>query len=152
MTTALLTSAKLQSLIDLNRSRLSEAYGEVTSFLQRYGIKYIPVSAGLYVFAKLVPNAQIWEEEENALKKLKEAGVLVSPGKTYHWVDSEKGWVRITFAVERRALIEGLSRIKEALSLDAREKSMNDQVRESDERRRSVRKRKGGVSPGNSYQ
>ena len=130
----------------------------MTTFLQRYRIPYIPVTAGLYVFAKIVPDARTWEEEEGAMKKLKEAGVLLSPGKTYHWVDSEKGWVRITFAVEMRALIEGLSRIKQALSLDLREResksegkkesvSVADKRPQLGQRRPSRRKRERSVTP-----
>ena len=58
-----------------------------------------------------------WEMQQ--MQRLKDSGVLVSPGEPYHiraW-PAEQGWVRISFAVEEDQLREGLSRIGACLGL-----------------------------------
>jgi aspartate/methionine/tyrosine aminotransferase len=88
----------------------------VTAMLQRHRVPFIPVSAGVYVFAKLVPDAKTWEEEAAVVQKMKEAGVLVSSGRAYHGQETEKGWARITFAVSQTTLREGIRRIEAVLA------------------------------------
>lgn len=95
----------------LNSQRLGEAYTSLTTWLSKFKIPYIPCNAGLYVFAKIAPNAQSWEEESDTIIKLKTAGVLVSAGKSYHVPEVEKGWARIGFALEKSALEEALQRM-----------------------------------------
>ncbi|KAI9792514.1 MAG: hypothetical protein M1816_002034 [Peltula sp. TS41687] len=114
-TTALLKSPRLPDLIRLNSERLGEAYKMVTSFFKRHGIEYIPANAGLFILAKLAPEAKTWEDEAKTVKTLNDAGVLVSPGKTIHV--SEKGWVRMIFAVDPSVLKEALRRIETGLQL-----------------------------------
>ena len=97
--------------------RLAQAYKSFTSFLKQHGIEYIPVNAGLYVFAKLAPDAKSWEDEAAMIENLKKAGVLASAGKAYHVVDEEKGWARLTFAIDQGQMIEALRRIEIGLQL-----------------------------------
>jgi aspartate/methionine/tyrosine aminotransferase len=99
-TKRLLESPNLPSLFKLNRERLAEAYKKITSFFVSCGIEFFPVTAGLYVFARLAPEARTWEDEAATIARIKDAGVLISPGKAYHVPEKEKGWARITFAVE----------------------------------------------------
>lgn len=113
--TKLLTSAKLESLILLNRERLSKAYLTLVSFFKEHHIPYIPCNAGLYIYARMAPNATSWEDESQLAMELKEAGVLVSPGRSYHNPDSEKGWMRVGFAVEPSNLVEAIHRMRTAL-------------------------------------
>ncbi|OTB04088.1 hypothetical protein M426DRAFT_59221 [Hypoxylon sp. CI-4A] len=113
--TSLLTSPDLSSLISLNSRRLSSAYISLTTFFKENRVSYIPCNAGLYVFAKLSPYAETWEDEIEMVAKLKEAGVLVSPGQAYHGPDSEKGWARVGFAVEESQLREGMRRMKKVI-------------------------------------
>jgi len=117
-TTALLSSPSLPFLITLNSARLAESYILVTSFFVRYGIKYIPVNAGLSIFARLAPAAKTWEDESRTVQKLTEAGVLVSAGRDYRGVQKEKGWVRLSFSIEQNRLREALRRIEIALDLE----------------------------------
>lgn len=92
----------------------------MTEFLDRHGITYIPVTAGLFVFARLNPDAKTWEDEAATVAGLANAGVLVSPGRAYHGVEHEKGWARITFAVEPAELRAGLGVIAATLCLDGK--------------------------------
>lgn len=115
--TGLLSSPELPNLLRLNAERLAEANRTVTEFMDRYRIQYIPAKAGLFIFARLHPNAQTWEDEADTVAKLREAGVLVSPGRAYHGVEHEKGWARITFAVEPAELKKGLDIIASTMNL-----------------------------------
>lgn len=114
-TAALLNSPKLQSLIDLSARRLSESCKRVTSFLQENGIEYSAVSHGPFIFARIMREAQTWEEEDEAIACLKEAGVMLSPGRAYHVCEGDKGWARITFAVKSEVLESALQRLEAGL-------------------------------------
>ncbi|KAI1934458.1 hypothetical protein LOZ66_005926 [Ophidiomyces ophidiicola] len=116
-TKCLLTSPQLSDLIQLNRDRLSSSYATVASWLELNSIKWIPANAGVYVFAKLCKDATTWEDEARVIQKCKEGGVLLSAGKNYHGVESEKGWARITFAVQPEVLQAGLSKISKVLGI-----------------------------------
>lgn len=118
--THLLTSPVLPTLIATNRNKLASAYGRFTSFLKRNQIEYMPCNAGLYIFAKLAPNAVNWEDEANTAAKLKEVGVLVSPGRPYHVPESLKGWMRLTFAVEEKDLGEAMQRMQKVFDAEHR--------------------------------
>lgn len=48
------------------------------------------VSAGVFVFAKLGRDSTTWDEEALLVKLCKEAGVVVSAGRTHHGIESEK--------------------------------------------------------------
>jgi len=111
-TTALLKSLELPSLLALNSERLSVAYATLTDFLKSHRIPYIPCNAGLYVFARMCPDAKSWEEEASFVQRLKEAGVLVSPGRAYHVPENEKGWMRVGFAIQPSKLAEALRRME----------------------------------------
>ena len=47
----------------------------------------------------------------------KTAGVVVSPGKSYHVIEGEKGWARLTFSVPPEKLDEALRRLEVGLKL-----------------------------------
>lgn len=98
-TEALLGSPCLPTLLRLNKERLGAAYKKLTEFFLSCGIEFVPVDAGLYVFARVAPAAKTWEDEAAVVARMKDAGVLISRGKAYHVVEKEKGWARITFAV-----------------------------------------------------
>jgi aspartate/methionine/tyrosine aminotransferase len=113
--TTLLTSPNLDSLIALNKERLSLSYAKLTNLFKKHGIPYLPCNAGLYVFARLARRAT-WEDESNMVQKLKQAGVLVSAGKAYHVPESEKGWMRVSFAVHEADLVEAMRRMETVLT------------------------------------
>ncbi|KAM5458408.1 hypothetical protein MaudCBS49596_000321 [Microsporum audouinii] len=118
---SLLSSPRLPILIALNSAGLAECYMLITSFFVRHGIKYIPVNAGLSIFARLAPNARSRDDEAEFVQLLKNAGVMVNnAGGSFHKTFKEKGWVRISFSVEPHQLHEALGRIELALGLDLR--------------------------------
>jgi aspartate/methionine/tyrosine aminotransferase len=121
--TSLLTSPKLPSLIDLNSNRLSIAYQKLTSLFKNYDIPYIPCNAGLYVFARLAKDATSWDDESMLVTRMKEAGVLVSPGKAYHGPEHEKGWMRVGFAVKDEDLEKATKRMASVLETNTMRKN-----------------------------
>ena len=72
-----------------------------------------------------------------------DAGVIVAPGRRFDGGETEKGWVRITFAVPTETLQEALLRIKGCLEgTTARAGSFSvtggaDEVREDSQNRGS---------------
>lgn len=117
-TTALLTSPNLPSLIALNKKQLAVSYATVTSFLDRHKIEYIPASAGVYVFAKLAPAAKTWDDEADMVRRLEAVGILIGSGRSYHAAEDQKGWARLTFAIETDQLEKALERIEGGLGLE----------------------------------
>lgn len=109
----LLTSPKLPQLLALSSRRLGNFYETLVSFLSANGIRYFPATAGLFVFARLAPNATSWEDEMEMVRHLREAGVVVGLGRAYHTGEEQKGWVRLTFALKEddlRAAMEALEK------------------------------------------
>ncbi|KAM3069257.1 hypothetical protein ACMFMG_010768 [Clarireedia jacksonii] len=113
--TAILTSPDLPHLISLNTSRLKSAYEYLTTRLDKWGIEYIPVKAGMLIFVRVAKDAQTWEEEAAVVDKIKESGVLVQPGKRWGGIDGEMGWVKMLFAVKEEVMREALARIGKVL-------------------------------------
>ncbi|KAE8163403.1 pyridoxal phosphate-dependent transferase [Aspergillus tamarii] len=113
--TALLTSPRLPDLLRLNEKRLQEAYCLMTNFLKRHQIQYIPANSAPFLFARVAPQAQTWEDEKAVIAQLKEAGVNVSGGKAYHVNEDQKGWARLTFALEPSRAEEAIKRMETVL-------------------------------------
>jgi len=67
--------------------------------------------------ARLAPRAESWEDETAMIVRLREIGVSVSPGRIYHFI--EKGWARVSFAVEKTVLEEALRRMHSSLKSSA---------------------------------
>jgi hypothetical protein len=101
---ALLTSPNLTSLLQANSGRLATAYEKLNAVFKKHSIEYIPSYAGLYVYAKVAPKCETWEEEARVIGRMREEGVLVSGGRAYHGPESEKGWARIGFAIQEEQL------------------------------------------------
>lgn len=114
--TGLLTSPDLPRLLELNAARLAEAYGHVTATLKARNICYIPANMGPFLFAKIAPDAQTWEDEAAVIQACKAAGVSLSAGRSYHGPESERGWARLNFAIPPERLIEALRRLNVALA------------------------------------
>lgn len=111
-TTALLNSPQLPNLLALNSERLACNYRILTAFFTRRDITYLPCNAALYVFARMAKEAQSWDDELAAVQRLKDVGVLVSPGRGYRVPEIEKGWMRVGFAVTASQLREALRRME----------------------------------------
>jgi histidinol-phosphate/aromatic aminotransferase/cobyric acid decarboxylase-like protein len=89
--TALLASPRLPALLQLNSERLLEAYTRITLFLRKHGFVYIPANIGPFLFARLVPNAEGWEDEFDVVSACKAAGIIISAGRSYHVNKNQKG-------------------------------------------------------------
>lgn len=118
--TSLLNSANLPDLVRLNQERLAESYAILTESLIKWQVAFLPANAGLFVFAKIVTDARDWDEETAAVEALASSGVIVSPGRRFDGGESEKGWVRMTFAVPRKLLVEALERMEPCLHPSSR--------------------------------
>ncbi|KAI3326361.1 1-aminocyclopropane-1-carboxylate synthase 7 [Xylariaceae sp. AK1471] len=116
VTTSLLNSPNLSQLFALNSKRLADAYVTLTTWLAKQGMPYIPAYIGCFVFTRVAPSAETWEDEMAVIQAWKNAGVSVSPGRSYHVPDAAKGWARINFALAPADLAEALRRL--ALVLD----------------------------------
>ena len=84
--------------------RLSLSYRAIVETLERHGVEYIPATAGLYVFARLAPEAKNLQDEICFQHRLRDSGLLVSPGRAYQIGSERLGWFRITFALEEGVL------------------------------------------------
>jgi aspartate/methionine/tyrosine aminotransferase len=115
--TSLLNSPQLPGLLALNATRLAYAYTRMTSFLKEHDFRYIPTTMGPYIFVKLAPKAETWDDEAAAVKSCKDAGVSVSAGRSYHVIESEKGWARLTFAIDPKKLDIALGRLAIGLNV-----------------------------------
>ena len=108
----LLGSGVLPSIIQTSKERLRDAYVETTTTLKRAGIVYLPSHAAVFLFCKLASNAATVEQEIAAFQKYMKAGVMVVPGPAYHANASQRGWMRLTFAVNPDSLRKGLKIIE----------------------------------------
>ena len=118
-TTNLLASSELPRLVRLNTARLGDAYQNVTGWLKAHNVPFIPPTHGVYILARLAPDASTWEDEAHMIRKLKSSGVLVAPGRSLHL--REKGWVRMTIALKSHIMAEALRRIAISLGLKMKE-------------------------------
>jgi gliotoxin/aspirochlorine biosynthesis aminotransferase len=119
-TTALLTSPELPNLLVLNSKRLAHAYARLASLLKDRNIPYIPANSSPFLFAKLVPNAQTWDEEAEVIRRLALKGVSVSAGRSYHGPEKEKGWIRLNFALPADELPNALEKLAAGLDHPSR--------------------------------
>ncbi|KAI9647508.1 hypothetical protein NHQ30_003893 [Ciborinia camelliae] len=116
--TALFNSPQLPSIINSFKHQLTRNYGWLTKALDKWGIEYIPTHAGFHIFAKLAKNAQNWDDEAAVVKQLFDAGVLVIPGKNFGGIDGEVGWIRLSFSIHEKELLDGLWRIGHTLGFE----------------------------------
>ncbi|KAI0531623.1 PLP-dependent transferase [Xylaria digitata] len=116
VTTSLLTSPTLPQFFALSSERLAGAYTNLTKWLKQREIPYVPANMGCFVFARVAPNANTWEDEATVIQAWENAGVSVSPGKSYHVPENAKGWARINFALPPMDLVEALRRLDSLFS------------------------------------
>lgn len=109
---AILCFPGLPDLLELNSKRLAEAYLIVITFFMSSNIAYIPCNSTVFELAKLVLLAKSQIEEMTAYLQYIQAGVMVAPGWAYHTNESQRGWMRVTFAVSDKSLQRGLKWIK----------------------------------------
>ncbi|KAF7955577.1 hypothetical protein EAE96_004503 [Botrytis aclada] len=104
--TAILTSPQRPALVEANKEGLRDSYELLTSTLKDWGIDYVPVKSRNFDDA---------QDEMAVLGKLRDEGVLTSPGGGYLGSSGEFRWARLTFAVKREVMVEALDRMKKVL-------------------------------------
>ncbi|KAL3484361.1 PLP-dependent transferase [Aspergillus germanicus] len=112
--TALLTSPTLPDLIQLNKKRLAESYRAMTDVLRAHNIRYVPATAGLFIFARLKADATK-KEEAQFQQMMKGKGLIISPGQAYHIGPEHRGWYRLTFALLPAQLEKALAILDKCL-------------------------------------
>jgi len=100
----------VENILDCNKPRLRKAAEIVEDFLSFHQIGFYSPVAGCVMWAQVGGKQATKETDAELLKKLAAAGVTVGAGSRFK--SGEPGWFRITFALPRKMLIEGLRRIE----------------------------------------
>ncbi|RFU32822.1 hypothetical protein B7463_g3511, partial [Scytalidium lignicola] len=108
-TKKILTPDTVRQISEKRGQKLNEAYQVIRSFLEKHNMEFIPVSYGMFVFARVCKISDI-DAEQKLLGCLKARGVSVSTGTSYHF--QEPGWFRICYGVPLDQLHEGLKRLE----------------------------------------
>uniref|UniRef100_A0A8H7N2C6 Aminotransferase class I/classII large domain-containing protein n=1 Tax=Bionectria ochroleuca TaxID=29856 RepID=A0A8H7N2C6_BIOOC len=116
--------AWVDSYLAKNRSKLAEHYRLITLWATEHNIRYARGSnAGFFLWANLGeaycrnhPEQDLAQAEDRVMELLLERKVFVAPGASFGAEDS--GWFRLVFSVDRKTLLEGLTRISNVLKED----------------------------------
>ncbi|KAF4231159.1 hypothetical protein CNMCM6805_000248 [Aspergillus fumigatiaffinis] len=103
----------LENILDRSKSRLRIAAGMVGNFLSFHHIAFYSPVAGCFMWARVGGELATKETDAELLEKCAAAGVAVAAGSKFN--GGEPGWFRLTFALPRKNLIEGLCRIEIAM-------------------------------------
>ncbi|KAJ6078759.1 hypothetical protein N7467_008512 [Penicillium canescens] len=100
----------VENVLDHNKPRLRKAAEMVEDFLSFHQIVFYSPVAGCVIWARVGGELATKETDAELFEKLAAAGVAVGAGSRFK--SGEPGWFRITFALPRKDLIEGLRRIE----------------------------------------
>ncbi|GIK06042.1 hypothetical protein Aspvir_010160 [Aspergillus viridinutans] len=103
----------LENVLDCSKSRLRIAAEMVQNFLSFHQIAFYSPVAGCFMWARVGGKLATEETDAELLEKFAAAGVAVAAGSKFN--SREPGWFRLTFALPRKNLIEGLRRIEIAM-------------------------------------
>ncbi|KAJ2126864.1 hypothetical protein IW136_006560, partial [Coemansia sp. RSA 678] len=125
----------IDSMLQISQGMLASNYQIITEFLNQHAFRYIPCTAGHFVWLQLPINAcikmlrargDISADEANSVKWTKENEVmvwddLVDKFRVYiptgqSFFSAEPGWFRLTFSIGKDELQVGLDRLLEACS------------------------------------
>jgi DNA-binding transcriptional MocR family regulator len=106
----------LESILGRSRSRLRIAAEMMENFLSFHRIAFYSPVAGCFMWARVGGELATKETDAELLEKFAAAGVAVAAGSKFN--SGEPGWFRLTFALPRKNLIEGLRRIE--IAIDAK--------------------------------
>ncbi|GAQ03190.1 probable inactive 1-aminocyclopropane-1-carboxylate synthase-like protein 2 [Aspergillus lentulus] len=124
--TALLRDTEaVDTILHQNRTALQRSAKLISDFLAFHRIPFVPPAAGVYIWARLGCRSSSvtcdeprWEDEARLNDRFEAAGVSVGAGQGY--CASEPGWFRITFAIPREELVEGLRRVEEVVGMEGK--------------------------------
>ena len=85
----------------------------VGEFLTFHDIPFYRPVAGVFVFARLGGRSATKDSDAALWKRISAAGAAVAYGAAFH--EKEPGWFRITIALPKKKLVEGLRRIETGL-------------------------------------
>jgi DNA-binding transcriptional MocR family regulator len=86
----------------------------MTDVLRVHNVRYAPATAGLFIFARLKPDATE-KEEAQFQQRMKGKGLIISPGQAYHIGPEHRGWYRLTFALLPAQLEKALAILEQCL-------------------------------------
>lgn len=96
--------------------RMSADY--VGGFMTFHNIPFYRPVAGVFVFARLGGCSATKESDAALWKRISAAGAALAYGAAFHEI--ELGWFRITFALPKKQLVEGLRRVETGLGTKRR--------------------------------
>lgn len=96
--------------------RISADY--VGGFMTFHNIPFYRPVAGVFVFARLGGRSATKDSDAALWKRISAAGAALAYGAAFH--EKELGWFRITFALPKEQLVEGLRRIETGLGTKRR--------------------------------
>ncbi|OJJ45948.1 hypothetical protein ASPZODRAFT_68501 [Penicilliopsis zonata CBS 506.65] len=100
----------LDCILRQSRESLRAAADLVVAFMLKHHIPCYRPIAGVYIWARLGGNTATRESETALQQRLVDAGVRVGPG--WEYAEREAGWFRVSFALPRAQLLEGLKRME----------------------------------------
>lgn len=129
--TAIITMALFSDLLVtehwLVRSRmlLRTSADYVGQFMTFHNIPFYRPVAGVFVFARLGGRSATKDSDAALWRRLSAAGVALAYGAALH--EEELGWFRLTFAIPKEQMIEGLRRIEIGLRTKRKYQPENDE-------------------------
>lgn len=98
----------------------------VGDFMNFHNIPFYRPVAGVFVFARLGGHSATKDSDAALWKQLSAAGVALAYGAALH--NEELGWFRLTFAIPKEQMFEGLRRIETGLKAKRRYQPEKDQL------------------------
>ncbi|KAG5809416.1 hypothetical protein H9Q74_006289 [Fusarium xylarioides] len=114
----------LEHILVRNRMLLRNAADIVEDFLSFHRFAFYRPVAGVFIWTRLGGEKATEVSDAELMENLASAKVSVASGVPFHARD--RGWFRITFALPREQLLEGLRRIEMAMSLERKWMPSND--------------------------
>ncbi|KAF5626165.1 aminotransferase [Fusarium sp. NRRL 52700] len=106
----------LEHILVRNRMLLRTAAELIGDFLSFHRFAFYRPVAGVFIWTRLGGDTATDVSDAELLDSFASAKVSVASGMPFHAAD--RGWFRITFALPREQLLEGLRRIERAMALE----------------------------------
>ncbi|KAG7434210.1 putative aminotransferase gliI [Fusarium oxysporum f. sp. raphani] len=114
----------LEHILVRNRMLLRNAAELVGDFLTFHRFTFYRPVAGVFIWTRLGGETATEVSDAELMESFASAKVSVASGVPFHARD--RGWFRITFALPREQLLEGLQRIERAMGLERTWRPSND--------------------------
>jgi DNA-binding transcriptional MocR family regulator len=114
----------LEHILVRNRMLLRNAAELVGDFLSFHRFAFYRPVAGVFIWTRLGGETATEVSDAELMENFASAKVSVASGVPFHARD--RGWFRITFALPREQLLEGLRRIERAMDLERTWRPSND--------------------------